>query len=173
VTVHRTKLWDCSPTRTSEFIDTKRSKQPQLAVFRLKQQLGGFYLSLPFPPYHNHQNNKQTPQMRIDRLHLSIHLIHFGLNSSVLMLDCLITLSSSLCLSLCDDDIKRSIMMPYYLIFDIQASVYSFIHPCLIDKFCIFVFLVNHLSHYHRIANLLLRYQELNPNVITIIRKEY
>jgi hypothetical protein len=79
VTVHHTKLWDCSPTRTSEFVDTKRSKQPQLAVFQLKQQLGGFYLSLPFPPYPNHQNNKQTPQMRIDRLHLSIHLFHFGL----------------------------------------------------------------------------------------------
>jgi hypothetical protein len=73
------KIMGLYPTRTSEFVDTKRSKQPQLAVFQLKQQLGGFYLSLPFPPYHNHQNNKQPPQMRIDRLHLSIHLIHFGL----------------------------------------------------------------------------------------------
>ena len=44
------KLWNYSPTRTSEFVDTKRSKQPQSAVFQLKQQLYGFYLSLPFPP---------------------------------------------------------------------------------------------------------------------------
>jgi hypothetical protein len=42
------KIRDYNPTITSEFVDTKRSKQPQSAVFQLKQQLGGFYLSLPF-----------------------------------------------------------------------------------------------------------------------------